>query len=101
MTIFEFDWDPAKARSNARKHHVSFQEAMAVFEDPLALTIFDEGHSEGEERWVTLGAIGNGRLIVVVHTYAEIEDERAAIRIISARRATKREARQYQDEQAP
>ena len=93
-----FDWDPAKAASNLVKHKVSFDEAMAVFRDPLALSRLDEGHGPNEERWVTLGQGENGRLIVVVHTYAETDGEGATIRIISARRPTRREARQYEEE---
>jgi uncharacterized DUF497 family protein len=52
---FEFDWDPAKAESNLAKHGVSFEEAMAVFHDPLALSRPDEDHGANKERWVTLG----------------------------------------------
>jgi uncharacterized protein len=93
-----FDWDPAKAASNLVKHRVSFDEAIAVFRDPLALSRLDERHGANEERWVTLGQGGNGRLIVVVHTYAETDEASVSIRIISARRPTKREARQYEEE---
>ena len=93
---FEFDWDPAKAESNRAKHGVSFEEAMTVFHDPLALSRPDEEHGANEERWVTLGQGRDGRLALVVHTFIEIDEDRAAIRIISARRPTKREIRQYE-----
>ncbi len=73
---FEFDWDPAKAESNLAKHGVSFEEAMAVFHDPLALSRPDEDHGANEERWVTLGQGRKGRLVLVVHTYAEIDEDR-------------------------
>lgn len=53
--VYRFAWDPAKAAANRRKHGVSFEQAAAVFRDPLALSRYDEGHSEGEERWLTLG----------------------------------------------
>lgn len=65
----EFEWDPAKAKSNLAKHGISFNEAMGVFEDPLALTIADEDHSGEEERWITLGETKRGRLLLAVHTY--------------------------------
>jgi uncharacterized DUF497 family protein len=94
---FEFDWDPAKAESNRTKHRVSFEEAMAVFRDPLSLSRLDEDHGAIEERWVTLGQSDEGRLLVVVHTYVEIDAGRTAIRIVSARRPTKRETRQYRE----
>ena len=96
MLSFDFDWDPEKARSNAAKHGVRFEEAMSVLSDPLALTIFDEDHSDDEDRWITLGLASADRLLVVVHTFDE-RDERAYIRIISARIATLREQRQYRE----
>jgi uncharacterized protein len=68
---------------------------MAVFHDPLALSRPDEGHGAYEERWVTLGQSQEGRLALIVHTYIEIDEDRVAIRIISARRPTKCEIRQY------
>jgi uncharacterized protein len=94
---FEFDWDPVKAESNLAKHGVSFEEGMAVFRDPLALSRPDEDRGANEERWVTLGQGQEGRLALVVHTYVEIDEDRVSIRIISARRPTKREIRQYED----
>jgi uncharacterized protein len=67
----EFDWDPAKAASNAAKHGVSFPQAATVLADALALTVFDAEHSEFEERWFTLGMSSEGRLLLAVsHTYA-------------------------------
>ncbi|MBA3811078.1 MAG: BrnT family toxin [Caulobacteraceae bacterium] len=97
MTRLEFDWDSAKARSNRAKHGVSFDEAVAVFADPLALSRLDD-HGVVEERWVTLGRNTPGRLLLVVHTYVELNQDRTAVRIISARPATLREARQYEEE---
>lgn len=94
---FEFDWDPAKAESNRRKHGVTFEAAMGVFSDPLALSLLDNESGQGEERWVTIGRNPASNLLLVVHTYMELSAERAAIRIISARRPTRREARQYQE----
>lgn len=94
---FEFDWDPAKAESNRRKHGVAFEDAMGVFADPLALSRPDEESGQGEERWVTIGRNPASNLLLVVHTYIELSADRAAIRIISARQPTRREVRQYEE----
>ena len=67
-----------------------------MFRDPLHLAVYDEDHSESEERWVTLGEAENGKLLVVVHTFEETEAS-AKVRIISAREATKRERQDYED----
>ena len=95
---FEFDWDPAKAASNLAKHGVSFEDAMGVFLDPLALSRLDDVHGAAEERWVTIGLSRGTNLLVAVHTHVEIDDDRITIRIISARKPTKREKRQYEQE---
>ena len=95
--LFEFDWDPAKAASNRLKHGVTFEAAMGVFKDPLALSVLDDKSGAGEERWVTMGRDAANQLLVVVHTYREVSAERVAIRIISARRPTRREVRSYED----
>jgi uncharacterized DUF497 family protein len=92
-----FDWTPRKAESNLRKHGISFDEAMAVFADGNALTIFDEEHSDDEDRWITLGMGRSGNLLLVVHTHVDIGPDVAMIRIISARPATRREIAQYRD----
>lgn len=87
-----FEWDPAKASANLRKHKVSFAEAQSVFYDDYAVQFFDEEHSTGEERFIMLGMSSNGRLLIVCHC------ERLAgevIRIISARGATRSEAAFY------
>jgi uncharacterized DUF497 family protein len=87
----EFEWDPDKAARNAAKHGVSFQEAATVFGDPLAITYFDPDHSEDEDRFLTFGHSADGRLLVVSHT-----DRGEKTRIISARAATRRERKQYE-----
>jgi uncharacterized DUF497 family protein len=87
----EFDWDPAKAIGNVRKHGVTFHEAATVLEDPLSTTFPDDRHSVAERRFVTIGSSSRGRLLVVAH--AERND---TIRIISARRATRRERAFYE-----
>jgi len=88
----EFEWDETKAKRNERKHAVSFDEATTVFLDPLSATIPDPLHSgPGEERFVTMGLSARGNLLVVVHL-----DSDETIRIISARRATRTEHRNYE-----
>lgn len=94
--FFDFDWDANKARANLAKHGVSFRLATSVFRDALALTIFDEDHSDDEDRWVTLGRAQNGQVLVVVHTSEESSSMEMHIRIISARRADPAEVRDYE-----
>lgn len=92
----EFEWDDAKAESNEEKHGVTFAEAMTVFGDPLALTGYDPKHSEDEDRYLTMGTSESGRLLIVSHT-----DRDDRIRIISAREATRRERKDYEDGSFP
>ena len=91
----KFEWDRTKAAINLRKHQVSFEDATLVFADSLALTIFDDAHSEFEERWITIGTSHYRRLVVVVHTWVE-DTGVVHVRLISARLATPNEMRQYQ-----
>jgi uncharacterized DUF497 family protein len=88
----KFEWDLAKAKSNLSKHGVSFEEAATIFGDPLSLTIPDPGHSEQENRFVTIGVSSKLRTVVVVQT-----DRGDAVRIISARLATTRERKDYEE----
>ena len=92
----QFEWDPVKARENAKKHRITFERGATVFLDPNALSLFDEQHSEVEERWITLGLDRTGTLLVVCHSYREETETSARIRLISARKATKNETKQYQ-----
>lgn len=92
---YNFDWDPAKAESNVNKHDVAFERAATVFRDPNAISIFDDEHSEDEERWLTLGLDSGGSLIVVHHTFTNVDEESCSVRIFSARTATKTESKQY------
>lgn len=92
--MLNFEWHPGKAASNLRKHRVDFNVAATVFMDRLASTVRDDDHSESEERWVTIGETPQGQLLVVCHTSSQVGD-RTTIRIISARRATRNEQRQY------
>ena len=89
--MLTFEWDPKKAESNIEKHGVSFEEASTAFRDPFSLTIDDPLHSKDEARMVQVGISNRNRLVVVVHT--ERGDD---IRIISARKATKKERSQYE-----
>ena len=89
--MLTFEWDPQKAESNIEKHGVSFEEASTAFRDPFSLTIDDPLHSKDEARMVQVGISNRNRLVVVVHT--ERGDD---IRIISARKATKKERSQYE-----
>ena len=94
----EFVWDPGKAASNLVKHRVAFALATTVFADAFALTVFDNQHSEVEERWFTLGMDAKGKLLAVSHTYTATGQTSARVRLISAREATRNERRQYEDE---
>lgn len=94
--IYNFEWDPAKAKANLRKHGISFEQATSVFRDPNALTLFDEEHSENENRWITLGRSDQEDLLVIVHTFNEISVNEFDVRLISARPATRREHKNYE-----
>jgi len=87
-----FEWDPKKAQSNLRKHHVDFEEAGTIFDDLQFITLLDEEHSGDEERYVSIGLSNKSRLLVVAHT-----ERSEAIRIISARKATRNEEKFYQE----
>jgi uncharacterized DUF497 family protein len=95
-TNYEFEWDDAKAEANLGKHGVDFMDAMSVLLDPLAMTRFDDGHSDDEERWASVGRAGNGQLLLVVHTFTATGPNTALVRLISARAATRREREQYE-----
>lgn len=94
---YYFDWDPGKAKANLRHHSVSFEQASGVLHDPLAVTVFDEAHSEDEDRWATIGADERGTILVLSHTFKHIGKNIAKVRIISARKATRREVKQYKE----
>ena len=88
-----FEWDAEKADLSLRKHGVSFQEAVWVFGDPLSATYDDPDHSADEQRYLTVGMSRSGRLLIVSHT-----DRGDNVRIISARKATRRERIRYEEE---
>ena len=87
----EFTWDPAKASGNIEKHGVRFEDASTAFGDPLSITVPDPVHSEDEQRHILVGLSLDGRLLVVVHS-----ERKGSIRVISAREATRRERREYE-----
>ena len=91
-----FDWDVRKARTNLKDHRVSFEEAKTAFNDSLLLTFPDEFHSETAERAISIGYSTQQRLLLVVHTEHEEENE-ILIRIISSRKATAAERKVYDD----
>ena len=91
--MIEFEWDASKASVNLRKHQVSFEDARSVFYDEFAVQFFDEDHSSEEERFLMLGMSSLARLLIVCHCERE---QGAVIRIISARKASKRESAFYQ-----
>ena len=95
----DISWDPVKAQSNIAKHEgVTFVLAATVLLDGLALTVFDAAHSQTEERWFTLGSSSDGKLLAVSHTYQHTGPIDVAVSIISARKATRRERQQYENE---
>ena len=90
----KFTWDAEKEKINKRKHKVTFLEACYVFADKFMLTMFDDEHSEDEDRWITIGQSLNADILIVTHTFRGIKG-RESVRIISARKANKNEAKQY------
>ena len=92
MTDWRFEWDEDKNRENIRKHGVSFQEAQTVFLDENAMRFFDPDHSRNEDRFIMLGMSFKLRVLVVCHCHRKND---TVIRIISARKADKREAKGY------
>lgn len=95
MTNIQFEWDASKASINQKKHGISFDEAKSVFYDENAIIIHDPEHSTAEERFVLLGISSVSRVLVVIHCYRKKDK---IIRIISARKATKKETTQYRGE---
>ncbi|MEW6363596.1 MAG: BrnT family toxin [Acidobacteriota bacterium] len=93
MVVFE--WDPSKSRINRRKHGISFDMSRRVFEDPDALSVHDR-IEDGERRWRTLGMVGGVLLVLVAHSVRQEGDDEV-IRVISARRADRKERRRYEE----
>ena len=93
---YNFEWNPDKAKKNLSKHKVSFELAATIFLDPNSLSIHDFDHSEAEDRWITMGISRNANILTIIHTFSEIDNSNLSIRIISARKSTKKEIKQYQ-----
>jgi len=91
--VIQFEWDPEKARSNEKKHGIPFHEAATVFADNLSVTFPDSAHSVGEEQYITIGMSEFGKVLVISHT-----ESGDTIRIFSARQATRRERKYYEEE---
>lgn len=90
----QFEWDEVKALSNIEKHGVTFEEAVTAFQDPFLITFFDEYHSDYEDRFMSIGISERQRLLLVIHA----DRDNNSIRIISARRATKKERETYEQQ---
>lgn len=90
-TELDFEWDEAKANANLKKHKISFEEAKTVFADPFSITVDDPKHSIDERRFVDLGAAASGKVLVVSYT-----QRGEKIRLISCRKATKTERKEYE-----
>ena len=95
--VYRFEWDSNKERANVLKHAgVTFRLASTVLHDPLAVTVFDDDHSEHEDRWVSIGQAANGQALVVVHTFLQIDAQHIEVRVISARKADRQERQDYE-----
>ncbi len=92
---YDFEWDPEKARLNRGKHAVSFEQGATVFMDPRALSLYYYEHSTTEDRWITLGIAAGGMLLVVHHTFTDVDASTVKIRIFSCRKATTNEISRY------
>jgi uncharacterized DUF497 family protein len=93
---YNFEWDPQKAQSNIKKHHVRFEEAATVFLDPIAVSIYDTVHSEREDRWITMEVSKTNRILIVCHSFREENADIVTIRIFSSRKANKTEIQKYE-----
>lgn len=96
--LFEFEWNEEKAESNQKKHGIAFELACSVFQDARLLTVPDLEHGIGEERWFSIGHAQNGVAVAVAYVWKPSDEQSVKIRIISARKATRRELQQYWEE---
>ncbi len=90
-----FEWDYKKAKTNITKHQISFEDATSIFKDENMISIYDEKHSDNEDRWITIGMDLKTRTLIVIHTFISIDKDTTKIRVISARKATKKEQKMY------
>jgi uncharacterized DUF497 family protein len=93
-----FEWDSSKAKTNLKKHKVSFDEAKTIFNDPNLVTYSDEFHSDQEDRFISIGYSTRNRILLAVHTEHEESEEIITIRIISSRKATPMERKFYEED---
>jgi len=91
----KFEWDLKKERINIKKHRVTFEQASYVFSDPFSLSMYDPDHSEDEDRYILIGQSQNEVILTVVHTFKD-ENDIEVVRVISARKATQKEGKLYQ-----
>lgn len=92
----KFGWDEKKNAANKKKHGISFEEAAEIFDDPLHVSILDHRFDYFDERWITIGATKDGTVIVIGHLYYFTENDEETIRIITARKAIKKERENYE-----
>jgi hypothetical protein len=92
--VIEFEWDEGKNESNRKKHGIWFEEAQQAFDDPSGLVFYDEDHSSHEDRFLLLGLSGSSRVLVIVFCK---RNKGKIVRIISARKATKKEIKSYEE----
>ena len=90
-----FEWDYKKAKTNITKHQISFEDATSIFKDENMISIYDEKHSDNEDRWITIGMDLKTRTLIVIHTCISTDKDTTKIRVISARKATKKEQKMY------
>ncbi|MCL4456536.1 MAG: BrnT family toxin [Nitrospirae bacterium] len=93
----KIEWDEKKNKENTTKHGVDFKEASEIFDDPFCISILDKRFDYSEERWISLGCTADGKLLVTGYAYYLAENVEERIRIITARRATKKEREQYEE----
>lgn len=91
-----FEWDEAKDRENVKRHGISFEDAKDVFDDPFHISVLDKRFDYFDERWITIGSTRDKRIIVIGHLYYLRENGDEVIRIITARKAVKKEREQYE-----
>jgi len=91
-----FEWDKIKSEENLKKHGVSFNETEEIFEDPMHISLLDRRFDYFDERWITIGVLKNGTVVVAGHLYYLTEDGEEVIRIITARKAIKKERERYE-----
>jgi len=91
-----FDWDENKDAINIKKHKISFKEAVEIFDDPLHISLLDKRFDYFDERWISIGTTQKGDIIVVGHLYRLSENADEVIKIITARKATRKEREQYE-----